>query len=279
MARVKGLWLDIADWRRLTAGLTPEEKGGYIELLMTCVENDGRLDNDSQRLRICTGFLVRIWNSFLRRLMPQLFYQTPDGCWRSKIIDFQLERAEKIKEVRRAAGQNGAQARWQTDSNDDGKPLANAKAIAMANATIRAPNLESVERKGLEADASPVFSSLRSEKTSPHAANLVLWTKVKKLKVEKGAVGRLLREVGTVKVEAALAAVERTKPANPTPFFVACCQDRVPTANGNDEPEPFTGPKEPLTDEMRDRILAKLRGEEETPHAPTGDQTARQEPH
>lgn len=147
MARVKGIWLDFADWRRVTVGLSPAEKGAYVDLIIACAENEGRLENDTKLLHMSSSLVTRIWNDFLRRHMKRLFYQAADGCWRSETVDFQLERAEKISEARQAAGQSGAQARWQKPSQTDGKSMANAMPIAMANATLKYESMNLKEKE------------------------------------------------------------------------------------------------------------------------------------
>lgn len=67
----------------------------------------------------------------------------------------------------------------------------------------------------------------------------------------------MTKEVGREKVDEALAAVERTKPDNPTAFFVACCQDR--TAESKPASRDYAGPTEPMTEEMRERLRRRFR--------------------
>lgn len=161
MARAKGLWLDFADWRRQTAYLTQEEKGAVIDLMVAAAEREGRLQNDQFFLKVISKLSTRSWRNFFPKF-SEIFKQNIDGCWRHETIDYQIERAEKIREARQSAGRAGAQKRWPMDNNDDGKPIANDMANAtdlpsneMANATLNLKPLNPPEPNGSSAPPYP----------------------------------------------------------------------------------------------------------------------------
>lgn len=152
MARIKGLWLDFADWRRHTAYLTQEEKGAIIDLMIAAAEREGRLQNDQTLLKFVSKLSSRTFRNFFPKF-AEIFKQNGDGCWHNETVDHQIERTEKIREARQAAGEAGAKKRWQDDSKEHSNPIANAMANAtelpssemanhMANASL---NLESVK--------------------------------------------------------------------------------------------------------------------------------------
>lgn len=244
-------------------------EGPYHRIVDAIWMGGGKLvDNDSQLASIvrCTD---SEWSDLRGKLSP--FFEIKGGCWRHAHVTAELKKAHRLHEARSVGAQTANANRHAERALSAQSPPAVSAVRALSRQTDREEETDR-ERKGLDADASPVSSpSLRSvEETSPHAAQKVFLTRIKKLKVEKGAVFGQLRKVGWEKVDEALAAVEHTKPIEPTPFFVACCQDRVPIANGNGQPAPpsrdYAGPTEPMTEEMRERLRHRFRQyREETP--------------
>lgn len=158
MALIKGLWLDIANYRRDTAYLTQEEKGAYLDLMIACAERGGLLQSDQTLLKFVSKLSSRAFKNFFPKF-SQIFKQHADGGWHCETVDFQLQRAEKIREARQAAGQSGAQVRWQkpsqTNGKDHGNPMANDMANDMANATLNLESMNPPEPNGSSAPPYP----------------------------------------------------------------------------------------------------------------------------
>lgn len=224
----------VGDYLRDTMHLTTEQHGAYLLLLFACWTHGGQVPNNDAELAAITRLPIDEWKRARRKIAK--FFKISVKFWAQKRVSVELQRAHHLHDVRSKAGSKGR------------TKAKHARAYQNQN------------HKDSDASASPVSSPLRYEETSPRAAHLKFWKKAKELVGDSGLVGRMLREVGRDKVDEALAAVERAKPDEPQSFFAACCQDRVPV-NGNDKSGTFTGPKEPLTDEIRDRILAKMREE------------------
>lgn len=244
-----------ADHRAATNHLSYAEDGAYRRLLDAAWDRDGTLpDNDQQLSRIVGCDSLAEWRGLRKILEP--FFKISHGLWRQKRLSSELQKASNTSDALSVAGRKGSDKRW-----GNKKKLKNGRATSKATnqATSHANALPNGNPNGisesdtdsearfarLEADASPVFSPLRSEKTSPRAAKLDFWKRADSLVGDRSLIARMAKQFGRQKVDHALDAIERVKPEQPCAYLVACCQERL---NGADEPEPswkFEPPKEP----------------------------------
>lgn len=118
--------LYIGDYLGDTSRLTTEGHGAYVLLLMDYWRNGAPPDDDETLASIARLPLPR-W----RKLRPSIecLFKPDGGFWHHKRADAEREKAGMITKERSAAGKAGAQVRW---GNRDSKPIANAKANAIA---------------------------------------------------------------------------------------------------------------------------------------------------
>lgn len=249
------------DYDAETGGISDEADLAIRRLRDWCFKRGGSIPDDDPTLARMLRWDIEKWKKVRDEVAP--FFRKANGTWRSQYIDTEIRKGKRLQEAR-SLGAQLANAKRTLSAQLAPAERTVSDQSAGANRPVRTEEKRTEDsRKDSDADASPVSSPLRFEETSAHSAQKVFLTRVKKLKIEKGAVFKQLSHVGREKVDKALAAVERTKPAEPTSFFVACCQERI--ANGHDEAPTdrlsYAGPSEPLTDEMRDRIIARMREE------------------
>lgn len=243
------------DYETETDGISDDADLATRRLIDACFKRGGCVPDDDLRIARIIRFEIERWKNVRSEVLQ--FFRKAKGLVHHQHIDAEIRKAKRLQEARSLGGKLANAKRYAK------RPLSGQ--LAAAEQLVNTDRQEDTDRdkKDSDADASLVSSPLRFEETSAHGAQKVFLTRVKKLKVQKGAVFKQLSQVGREKVDDALAAVERSKPAEPTSFFVACCQERI--ANGHDEAPPdrhyYAGPSEPLTDEMRDRIIAKMREE------------------
>jgi uncharacterized protein YdaU (DUF1376 family) len=131
MTKRSDTWMPlyIGDYLADTSRLTTEQHGAYLLLLMDYWRN-GPPPDDEDTLAAIAKLPVSAWRKCAPRL--RLFFAIEDGQWHQKRMDAEREKAAGIGGKRKAAGAAGAAKRW---GKGDGKPIANAMANGMANAS------------------------------------------------------------------------------------------------------------------------------------------------
>ena len=140
-AREAYLPLYVGDFLAATAEWNGEEQGLYL-LLLAYQWSIGSLPADLDKL----ARMLRWDRSRLDACWPQVgrkFDQMADRLVNTRLEEHR-ERARSIAAKRSAAGKSGATNRWQTDGNchdfANGKPMANAMILPLANGMPSKPN-------------------------------------------------------------------------------------------------------------------------------------------
>jgi uncharacterized protein YdaU (DUF1376 family) len=116
--------LYIADYLRKTMHLTRDQHGGYMLLLMACWDRGGRLPNDPSQL----AGIARATSAEWRKLAPVLLpFFDDDGAFltQDRVIE-EHQKAARLSETRRQAGQQGGRPRKQTETETESTPKPNA---------------------------------------------------------------------------------------------------------------------------------------------------------
>lgn len=126
MARKPDDWmpLHIGKYMAKTFGLTRDQHGAYLLLLMAYWTNGGPLDADDAALAACAKASPSEWRK-LRPIMAK-FFTEENGKWVQSKADKELTKAVALTEAKAAAGKAGAAARWQNDGTGNGKRMADA---------------------------------------------------------------------------------------------------------------------------------------------------------
>ena len=97
--------LYVGDYLADTAGLSAEEHGAYLLLIMHYWTNGGLPDDDARLARIaaCTNTRWRGVRSVIER-----FFKIAHGKWKHKRIDAEIARAERLIEAKSRAGKASA---------------------------------------------------------------------------------------------------------------------------------------------------------------------------
>src|SRR5690349_5689962 len=105
--------LYIGDYLSKTSHLRAAQSGAHLHLLMHYWQHESLPDDDAQLASIArvTGSQ---WNK-MRAVLQQFFY---DG-WKHKRVDEELAKANKISDIRRAAG---SKCRTNAPANAEQKP-------------------------------------------------------------------------------------------------------------------------------------------------------------
>jgi uncharacterized protein YdaU (DUF1376 family) len=129
-ARKPDEWMPLHVRRYLgdTTHLSRDQHGAYFLLLMAYWMRGTPLpDNDEMLAAICKATKAE-WKK-LRPIISE-FFQIGDGVWVQKRAEEELRIAREKMDARSEAGKAGANARWQSDANANGKR--NAKRMANA---------------------------------------------------------------------------------------------------------------------------------------------------
>lgn len=130
MAKKPNDWmpLDVRKYLGDTMHLGRDQHGGYLLLIMAYWMRGGPLGDNDREL----AAIVRAGLPDWKRLRPILaaFFEVAGGKWVHHKIEKELARAKEIIEKKTAAGKQGAEKRWGTDSEPDSKPIADAIADA-----------------------------------------------------------------------------------------------------------------------------------------------------
>lgn len=120
----------VGDYLSATGRLTTEQHGAYLLILLDYWKN-GPPPNDDAVLAALARMSPAAW----RKAKPALlgFFDVADGLLIQKRVERERGRATEITEERRRAGKVGAAKRWQGHKQKNGKRIANAIALPMAN--------------------------------------------------------------------------------------------------------------------------------------------------
>lgn len=130
MAKKPNDWmpLDVRKYLGDTMHLGREQHGGYLLLIMAYWMRGGPLNDSDQELAAIVRASLPDW----RRLRPSMetFFEVIGGKWVHNKIEKELNRAREIIGKKSSAGKIGAENRWRTNDEPDGKPIADAIADA-----------------------------------------------------------------------------------------------------------------------------------------------------
>lgn len=125
--------LDVRKYLGDTMHLGRDQHGAYLLLIMAYWMRGAPLADSDQELAAIVRASQPDWRR-LRHVMEP-FFEVSGGFWVHHKIEKELARAREIIETKTKSGKAGAEKRWRTKSEPDGKPIADAMADAMANAS------------------------------------------------------------------------------------------------------------------------------------------------
>jgi uncharacterized protein YdaU (DUF1376 family) len=120
----------VGDYLSATGRLTTEQHGAYLLILLDYWKN-GSPPNDDAVL----AALARLSPSAWRKAKPALlgFFDVRDGLLIQKRVEKERERTANVTEERSKAGKAGAAKRWGEPKQANGKAIANAIGLPVAN--------------------------------------------------------------------------------------------------------------------------------------------------
>jgi len=117
----------VSDYLKDTMDLTCMEHGAYMLLLMAAWTRGGILPKRAGALASITKLSLAEWSSVSDAVLP-FFTETEDG-YRHKRVSEEYEKAQRLSEARRGAGNSGAESRWgRSDGRSRSQRLADARA-------------------------------------------------------------------------------------------------------------------------------------------------------
>lgn len=223
MSNTPFMQLYVADYLADTRGLTTEQHGAYLLLLMTMWKAGAKLPDDPKKLARIAGVTARRWHL----IWPEIsgFFDVQDGFVTQKRLDREYQKAVSKSELRSACGSLGGKAKALKNKNAS---LAKARVLPKHSSESESdreeknpPNPPRGETpvEILSAVASPEVAAefvahrkTGRSKFTPHAARLI----VKKLQgcADPDAVLNLSIERGWSGVFPESREVEKAKPAN-----------------------------------------------------------------
>lgn len=120
----------VGDYLAATGRLTTEQHGAYLLILLDYWKN-GPPPNDDAVLAALARMAPPAWKKARAALVG--FFEIRDGLWIQKRVEQERCKASEITEERSKAGSAGAAKRWQNHKPKNGKRMANAIALPMAN--------------------------------------------------------------------------------------------------------------------------------------------------
>lgn len=105
--------LYISDYLADTMGLSTEQHGAYLLLLMAAWKDDGRLPNDHEQLAHIARLPQKAWLKHEPTL--QRFFIVTEGFWMHKRVRAELDKAKGNVSKKSEAGVVGAAAKWGLD--------------------------------------------------------------------------------------------------------------------------------------------------------------------
>jgi uncharacterized protein YdaU (DUF1376 family) len=120
----------VGDYLSATGRLTTEQHGAYLLILLDYWKN-GPPPNDDAVL----AALARLSPSAWRKAKPALlgFFDVREGLLIQKRVEKERERTATVTEERSKAGKAGAAKRWGEGKQKNGKAIANANGLPVAN--------------------------------------------------------------------------------------------------------------------------------------------------
>lgn len=120
----------VGDYLSATGRLTTEQHGAYLLILLDYWKN-GPPPNDDVVLAAIARMSVSAWKKAKASLLG--FFDVVDGKLIQKRVERERERASNVTEERSKAGKEGAAKRWQGHKQKNGKRMANAIDLPLAN--------------------------------------------------------------------------------------------------------------------------------------------------
>lgn len=236
MAMKRDAWMPlyIGDYLRDTSRLTTEGHGAYLLLIMDYWTAGEPLPDDDTQLAAVTRLPLNRWKA-LRPTIAR-FFRIDDGFWHHKRIDEELAKIQQINASRSAAGQRGAEVRWQTHGNgianvlpcDDGKRMANASAEQWQN---DAPSPSPKKKEDSDTDVSDGVVPSDPVKEIYNRGVLIFGEKRRSL------LAKMVKRYGDPAVLAAIIETENANPIEPASYFIACCERRQINGSGRGSAE------------------------------------------
>lgn len=242
---------------------SPEEHGVFCAIIWALFAHKGAVPDDDKML----AKIGRVSSKKFKIISPAIrshFFSDGNGNLRHSGVDFQLQRAENISEERRKSGRKGNDLRWQNDRKEIATPSQEPR-----NAVANVSPMRIVNRIKKESRSPTGSARLRR---APTAGFSLLEEGVKVLGPRgRGIVRQILNTCDHDRVREMLSAAERKSPDDRIAYFLGGCNGEL--ADPDQPTWKFEGPKEPLTDEMRDQILAKMREDEARERGDPPDET------
>lgn len=129
--------LYVGEYMADTTNLNTEQHGAYCLMLMAAWKRGGKLPGDDSQLSAITKLSDARWKKH-KNILLEFFSISDGGALTHKRVTMEREKAQAISEKKAVSGADGAQARWEIDSEKMPDSLANATANAIANATLYA---------------------------------------------------------------------------------------------------------------------------------------------
>lgn len=152
--------LYVGDYLRDTRGLTAEQHGAYLLLMMSMWNAGGALPDDDRKLARFSGCTPGRWAKIRDEILS--FFIVADGVIRHKRLGVELEKANEKAIKNRTSGSKGGRAKA---LKDKGLDLADAKANAVPYA--RGLPEPEPEKKETQADACVERASAPKPKPKP----------------------------------------------------------------------------------------------------------------
>lgn len=120
----------VGDYLSATGRLTTEQHGAYLLILLDYWKNGPPPNDDAVLCQI-----ARLSPAAWRKAKPALlgFFDITDGLLIQKRVERERARAAEVSDERSKAGKVGAAKRWQRGKQKNGKRIANANDLPLAN--------------------------------------------------------------------------------------------------------------------------------------------------
>lgn len=134
MSSRTNIWFPVyvGDYKTETMGLTHEERGIFVELLVSYWHTQAPLPDDDKRMSKIVGVSLQKWKAVRPNLAP--LFVIKNGCWHFQRLEAEAGKAAEISAARRRAGHIGgkktqaiAQANAQASAFGDSQANAKAK--------------------------------------------------------------------------------------------------------------------------------------------------------